>query len=189
MKKSLFRLNPSSISASLLCVVIGLAALIFPQLAINLIFTVLGILLMIIGGILILRYFLQKAFAESDYSLAAGAVFLLVGLILLIAPAGVAAMLQYVFGIVLFLGGALKFQGAFDLKRLGDSKWYICLIFAAVAIGLGFLITRNPFTSELTFMRIIGSSLLVEGLMDGAFTILFDRWFKKFFNTSDDTQA
>ncbi|MDD3410492.1 MAG: DUF308 domain-containing protein, partial [Eubacteriales bacterium] len=91
------------------------------------------------------------------------------------------ALLPFVWGVAMIVGGFGKVQMAFDLKRMQDSRWWILFIGAAVSFVLGiFSVTRPLFIATIA-TQFMGVSLLVEAALDAASIIAFRRQIKKAF--------
>ena len=76
------------------------------------------------------------------------------------------SLLPILFGMVMLVGGVIKIQSTLGFRRMNAGRWYLELISAAISVVLGFLILANPFSTALLLMRVIGVSLIIEGVMD-----------------------
>lgn len=157
--------------------VFGLMLLIHPENIYNLLLNLGGSLLMIIGLIRVISYFLSDAMAAlEDRRLSGGIVTLLIGLALIVFKPLFISLIPLLLGAVMFVGGATRLQGGLDLKRLGGDRYKPVLVSSIVSIALGLLIVLNPFESGMVLLRVIGASLILETVMDGLYTWKFHKW-------------
>lgn len=147
--------------------VLGLLLLIRPQLLTNLVFNVCGAGLCVFGVLNVLRYFLHKDPYEGfNWELCLGLVLLTCGIVLIVFKNALLSLLPLVFGLVLLLGGIIKLQAAFNMRRMMYARWYLTMIAAVVSGALGIVIIVNPFGTLLTLLRVIGGALCVEAIED-----------------------
>ncbi len=172
---SFLRRNIGVILVCLLEALTGVLLLINPTGFTQLIVTVVGVSL-IIGGIAsIVGYFrLDAVKASASGSLVKGLVMLLGG-VALIFGAGwvtdhVVDFIFRVYGVVVLLGGLVKFQWFVDAIRLKTGRWAVHLLNAIISIGCALVLILNPFAKEIMWM-FTGISLVVEAVMDLAVLI------------------
>lgn len=145
----------------------GLLLLLWPDMALSIANYALALGLCVVGLVMILSYVRMSALdALKSMSLALGLVALLVGVLLLFNPGILVAALPFMWGLTLLVGGFGKVQMAFDLKRIGDAKWWLVLIGAALSFILGILAVCRPAFIAAVFTQFIGISLLFEALLD-----------------------
>ena len=70
--------------------------------------------------------------------------------------------------------------GAFDLKRMGDPRWFITLIGALVSLIFGLIVLVNPFGTLMTLMRVMGAFLVVESVQDAVYAARYEKIRKSF---------
>lgn len=114
-----------------------------------------------------------------NYNFAKGLIALAVGVIIIVKPDLLAAVVPVVFGCALIVGGIVKLQIALDLFRMKHKFWYLPCIAAALIIAAGVVIVSNPFTAFLTLMIFIGVSLIAESVFDAAALIFIKRLQKR----------
>lgn len=88
------------------------------------------------------------------------------GVLLLFNPNFLLSLLPFLWGLSLLVGGFGKVQMSVDLKRIGETRWWLALIGAGVSLVLGsFAVFRPVFVAEV-IVQFIGVSLLVESVVD-----------------------
>ena len=93
-------------------------------------------------------------------------VLLLVAFFLLFHPRPIIALLPVVIGLYIAIDSVFKLQTALDAKRFGMPRWWLMLILAIVAGGFGILLVFNPFEGAALFMRLIGITLIIDGIQN-----------------------
>lgn len=161
----------------LLMLVLGFMLLIQPENIYNLVFNVLGAVILAFGVIRIITYFQNDAYAAmQDSRFASGMLLALIGLALIVFKSVFISILPFLLGAVLFIGGAIRLQGSLDLKRLGGGHYRPVLVSSIVSIVLGLVVVCNPFESGMLLLRVIGGALILEAVMDGIYTRQFQKW-------------
>lgn len=162
-------------------IVLGLVLLVMPGLATSVVFNVVGIGCILIGLVYVVRYCrleAQLALLSNDMALGLG--WIIGGLICIIFKNLFVSLLPILFGLVMLVGGVIKIQSTLGFRRMNAGRWYLELISAAVSVVLGLLILMNPFSTALLLMRVIGVSLIVEGVMDLVSRIAYKRARERF---------
>lgn len=183
MKRTIFILKDHSKSVFYIAfaLIAGLCLLLFPQMTTSVVFWGLAVVLIGMGVANLITYFranVQKAI--SGDSMASGLLLIVLGLVVGFARETIASLLPVVFGVVLFIGGILKTQGAFDLKRMGDLRWFVTLIGALVSLVFGLIVLFNPFGTLMTLMRVMGAFLVVESVQDAIYAARYEKIRKSF---------
>lgn len=96
-----------------------------------------GIGLLLVGAVRMLGYFTNDLYRLAfQYDLAAGSLSVILGILILIYPNNLMAILPFGVGIYVLLDALLKLQTAFDAKVFGMKQWIGLLISSAV-VGFG----------------------------------------------------
>ena len=74
--------------------------------------------------------------------------------------------LTTVYGIGILIAGLNKTQWMFDGIRLGEEKWFLSAISAAVSIVCAVVIFANPFGESVGIWIFTGISLILESVFD-----------------------
>lgn len=161
------RLNWPEMAVGLAVSILGLVLIICPGLASSVVFNAVGGIGIIIGLVCLIRYYtLDARTAMSNNGMFFGLLWLLGGILIIALKGFLLSLLPIFFGIVLLIGGIGKLQYTANFKRMGVARWYFELICAALSVGFGVIILLNPFSTALLLMRIIGIALLIEGVQD-----------------------
>ena len=146
---------------------VGLCLTIWPEISIVTFCCVLGGLCVIYGIIRLVGYFSKDQFRLAfQFDLALGIFVLVFGIILLFHPRPIIALLPVVIGLYIAIDSVFKLQTALDAKRFGMPRWWLMLILAIVAGGFGILLVFNPFEGAALFMRLIGITLIIDGIQN-----------------------
>lgn len=157
-----------SCTVSALCfIALGIVLVGWPEDSLNWICRLLGIVLLVSGVVFIISYLTKKkASTVLQYDLLIGVILALLGIWLLTNPAIIISFVQYIFGAILIIHGAIDIQGTFSLRSGGSGRWYPALLFAIATIALGAIIILNPFASMSALVILIGISLIFDGITD-----------------------
>ena len=159
----------------------GLLLVIWPDLAPTIANNAVAIGLCAVGAFMVISYIRMSAFdAIKGMSLSLGLVALLLGILLLINPSVLQFALPFIWGMTLLVGGFGKVQIGFDLKRIGDPKWWAVLIGAALSFALGIVAVCNPTSVMQISMQFIGIALLFEAALDAAAEIATSRIIREY---------
>ena len=146
---------------------VGLCLTIWPEISIVTFCCVLGGLCVIYGIIRLVGYFSKDQDRLAfQFDLALGIFVLVFGIILLFHPRPIIALLPVVIGLYIAIDSVFKLQTALDAKRFGMPRWWLMLILAIVAGGFGILLVFNPFEGAALFMRLIGITLIIDGIQN-----------------------
>lgn len=176
-----FNRTSSFWTAILFYFICGLLLLLFPNLALNIANFALAAVLCIVGIFCIIGYLRGSVLdGVMGMELAMGLVLLCFGLLLLINPTFLSALLPFLWGVSLLVGGFSKIQLGADLKRIGESRWWAVLIAALVSFLLGIVsITKPTFIASIS-VQFIGISLIVEAALDLATFLVINKKIKDF---------
>lgn len=146
---------------------VGLCLTIWPEISIVTFCYVLGGLCVVYGIIRLVGYFSKDQYRLAfQFDLALGIFVLVFGIILLFHPRPIIALLPVVIGLYIAIDSVFKLQTALDAKRFGMPRWWLMLILAIVAGGFGILLVFNPFEGAALFMRLIGITLIIDGIQN-----------------------
>ena len=161
--------------------IIGLLLLIWPAVSGSIICYLIGGALCVFGLFCIITYF-NKSVEEGivQRSFVKGLATLVGGIVLIVRPEILVAILPILFGCILVIGGIYKLQTALDLMRLGYQHWYISAIAAVIMCVIGVISIINPFGALFALMRFIGIGLMLEGISDVAAAMTLSKKRKPF---------
>ena len=161
-----FKGNSPTVISSIILIALGLILVIMPNIASTLVFVSIGVMLVAIGIINNVRYFAMDQKQQiTSFALAIGIISCAGGVLIMILRPLLLAMLPFLCGGIVAIGGILQLQKALQFKKMNVRAWYIDMIFAGVLLTLGTIILLNPFKTAMVLMRLIGAALMVEGIM------------------------
>ncbi|MDE6219694.1 MAG: DUF308 domain-containing protein [Lachnospiraceae bacterium] len=152
---------------AIIMVVLGLVLVIWPH--------ILGVMLCyLLGGALILMGVIQlvsflrgeRIGFYSKFNMIMGIVLILLGIWICTQPRIVLSIIPVVVGIIVLLHGLMDIQYTLDIKRTGNTKWWIALIAAIITFVVGLLLILNPFTAYEITMVLLGIAMLYDGGSD-----------------------
>lgn len=165
-KKPLRAAKTGYIVLSAVLCTLGVLLLLFPGISMLALCYLLGGILVAYGVIKIVGYFSRDLYRLAfQYDLAFGILFAVIGAMVLCNPAGAAAFLAVVSGVLVLADGLFKVQMALDAKAFGIRKWWAIMAPAVLAGVFGLLLILRPAQSVRAAMALFGLTLLAEGLL------------------------
>lgn len=162
--------NLNGIILCLFEIIVGILLLISPVGFTAGIIIAAGIVLLGIGIVSAVKYFLTDAKeAAAGQLLVKGIIGAVVGAFCVFKSHWFIAtfpLLTIVYGVVILFTGIYKIQWMADMIRVKNKKWFLALISAAVSILCAVIVLANPFTSTAILWMFTGASLIVEAVFD-----------------------
>ena len=126
-----------------------------------------GAFLIGIGAVKIMNYFVNDVYGLAfQFDLALGMIDIILGIILILHPDSVLALLELILGVLFVVDGNFKLQTAVEAKRFGLSRWWTILIAALLTITAGLLLITNPLIGVLAMTVILGISMVTDGILN-----------------------
>ncbi len=155
-----------SIGVSVLFCLMGLVLVIWPELSISLIGIAAAVLLIICGLSKLTGFFSRDLYRLAfQYDLATGILLLALGTLLIASPDRAMSFLCLIMGIAVAADGWFKVQTALDARRFGLKSWVLILIMGLLTGLIGLTAAFRPVQSARVLTRLLGVTLLAEGLM------------------------
>ncbi len=161
MKSIIQDMRQNNLINAVIMVVLGLVLVIWPH--------ILGVMLCyLIGGALILMGVIQLiGFLRGErlgfynkFNMIMGIVLVLLGIWICTQPRIVLSIVPVVVGIIVLIHGLMDIQYTLDIRKTGNTKWWIALIAAVLTLLIGFMLVFNPFTAyEITMVLLIFARL------------------------------
>lgn len=170
---------PNSIVLCVVELVTGILLLLNPVKFTSAVIIGAGVVLVVLGGIAVVKYFrASPEEASLGQMLARGLISILAGgfcifrweWFLATFPA-----LSIVYGVAILLTGIRKIQITVDMLRLKRQKWIWSAADAAISMIGAIVILCSPFASTAVLWTFTGATLVVEGLFDLVVIILCRR--------------
>lgn len=109
------------------------------------------------------RDLFQLAF---QYDLALGVLLMILGGIMVVRPGRIVNFVSIVLGVYILADGLLKVQIALDARRFGIRQWLLILLAAILTGAAGCLLVVRPTESAEFLILFAGISLLAEGILN-----------------------
>lgn len=164
MKDFFYRADNHGILLSILMIVIGLLLALWPGHVMTTALTILGIALLIGGALLIYSWYNGRNNDASVITLAEGIVFVVAGLVVLIAPRFLISIVPFAIGALITLNGIFNLAQALDQRKSNYHRWKASLVMAVLTIVLGLLIVLNPFSTMEMLVVAIGVIIIYNGV-------------------------
>ena len=163
-------------------VLFGLALLFWPGLTRDMIINIAGSVLMAIGIVNIVKYFLHKSpYRAYDWDLCMGLCCLTAGVLMVVFHSFLLDLVFVAIGMLMLAGGIAKIQLAFNLRRVLYGRWFVALIAAVCSCVLGALIIARPQAVQNILTRFVGASIVVETVMDLVASLRYHRIITTYF--------
>ena len=149
----------------------GILLLIDPEGLTKTLIIIFGIILMIIGIIYLIRYFVDRKnnLDPSAFTIVFAIISIILGIIctfLTNVVMGIFPVLAVVYGIFLIISGIYKLKIFFDVRRMNLPVSFFTVCSAVISIILGVLIIIHPFDAVMTVWIFTGIALIVEAIID-----------------------
>lgn len=136
------------IGMAIIHILLGFGLLLVPQISIVEIAYLLSVLCVVIGIILIVKYFLAEAFKNiNQYGFSVGVLFVILGMCALVRAKDVSRYFILCMGILVLFTAIILLQNSLDLKALQDKSFSIILVVAIVISICAVIIIINPFST------------------------------------------
>lgn len=167
MKSKYRRIKGSWLVTSLMCILIGLVFVIWPEMVANAANYILGGIILIVGIIyLAMSFWSKQRNFLTGFGIIFSVVLIVIGIFMLLKPEFVLSLFPMIVGGIIIIHGIIDLKRSIELASLKYKLWWIALIIAVATIGLGVLLVFNPFSAVTLAFRIIGVILIVDGVSD-----------------------
>ena len=154
------------IVSSVLFVIFGLMLMIFPEISLSTIGTLIGCAMIVFGIFKVIGYFSKDLFRLAfQYDLAFGILLGVLGVIILMRPEKMMSFLCVALGIAILTDGLFKIQIAVDSKTFGIGRWWLIMIAALLTVSIGLMLIFRPADAAITITMMVGIALILDGLM------------------------
>ena len=154
----------------------GLLMLFKPGLTLEIMATAVGVVLIVVGLIFVLAYFIRRRNTVIGYDLILGIVITAMGIFVCLKTEFVVSILPVLLGVCIIISGLLKLQRGLDLKKMSIDSWGYIIILALVSILLGAIVLLRPFSAAEFVTRLIGISFIYSGVTDLVTAIYVSRF-------------
>lgn len=165
--KLLKKLKTNVVISAVLCILLGIVLVVWPDLSMQIVCTAIGAVLLIGGGIRLAVYFtMRDGSLYAQLNLIMGIILAVVGIWILLQPDKVLAIIPIIVGIVIVLHGVNNLQQTMTLYKEKYEKWWVALILGILTVGFGVLLICRPFEALETAVMLIGIFLIYDGISD-----------------------
>ncbi|MGN0996431.1 MAG: DUF308 domain-containing protein [Candidatus Ventricola sp.] len=152
---------------SVILCALGLLMLLMPELSLSAIGIVVDLVLGVSGVIKLIGYLSRDQYQLAfQYDLAFGILLMALSAVVFLRPEHARSFLCIILGIAVLADGLLKIQTSLDARRFGLQTWWLILVMALLAGTAGMLLMLRPSQSASVLTRIMGVSLLAEGILN-----------------------
>ncbi len=167
MKEKLEGVRLNTIIFALLCIIFGLAMVIFKEITPETVGGMISAALVVIGLVWILQY-IRKDLMSDFYrrDLVNGLFFVVLGIVVIVKLEQVLDLVPVILGMIILFCGMVKLQYSIDLARLKYTRWGLVLAFAVINILYGIIMIVEPkFISDVIYL-LLGIGLIISGVTD-----------------------
>ena len=146
--------------------ILGLVLLLLPQIQLTHICYGLSGMLIVVGIILIVRYFVTEAYRNlNEYGFSIGVLLLILGICALVKISDVAFVFPTILGICMLFTAITKLQNALDLKAIENGTWLFFLSIAVFVAVCAIVILLNPFSTGARRDLFLHIVLIADGII------------------------
>lgn len=151
---------------SLVYLVLGGALCAIPSLKMEYICYGISVTLIVLGIILIVKYFVTESYKNlNQYGFSIGVFLIIIGVCTLVRNQEMTKSFQLYIGICILLTAIIKLQNAMDLKALKDRVWGVICVVSVCIMAAAVLIIINPFSNKNYELTLTYFSLLFDGVI------------------------
>ena len=151
---------------SLVYLVLGGALCAIPSLKMEYICYGISVTLIVLGIILIVKYFVTESYKNlNQYGFSIGVFLIIIGVCTLVRNQEMTKSFQLYIGICILLTAIIKLQNAMDLKALKDRVWGVICVVSVYIMVAAVLIIINPFSNKNYELTLTYFSLLFDGVI------------------------
>ena len=153
--------------SAMLCIAFGLVLLVWPGTTTRIVCMLLGGVLLIYGAFQVVICLMnrERTFL-SQGMLILGIVLSVIGLWILLRPDMIIMAVPVIVGVVILIHGVHNVIQAVELQRENYDKWWLALLLGILTVAFGGMLVFNPFAAVEMAVRMIGISLIYDGVSD-----------------------
>lgn len=159
------------IGLSLLLVLVGIVFLLNPELSINVLSILFGIITILFGVLNIYTYLKRREIWLFKFGIIYGIIAIVLGLLIVINPFTFSQVVTVFIGLYLIYFATIKIDLAVRLRLVLESSWLIVLVTSLLEIFMAILIFINPF-SNLLITEVSGIYFILTGILNSTMAIL-----------------
>ena len=165
---------------SAIFIIFGMVLTIWPLEITTILCYMLGSVILFYGLSRIYMYF---STAEQDrgyhMNLIIGLIVSSIGLFIFFKSESIISLLPIIIGLTFVVESFTKLQHALELRSVGHPRWNIVLVLAGINLLIAIILLYNPFTAASLMIRVIGISLLYNGVSELWVLLCISRYIKQ----------
>lgn len=167
VQKAITAKKREKVVTSLLMIIVGVLLIIWPNAALNVLCSIVGLALCIGGVVAVITYFVtrDKSFVLT-MTMAVGVIVAFLGLWIFLNPSVLAALIPAIIGAFIIISGIINLSEAITIHRERGTGIVTTLIIAAITIVLGLIVFFRPQWTNAFLVRLIGIALVFDGVSD-----------------------
>lgn len=151
--------------AALFCAM-GIVLLVLPDITLDMIGWGAGAIITAFGIVRIIGHYSRDPYGLAfQHDPVLGVLAIALGLVLIFRRSLAVNVLALVLGVEMLADNLFKVQTAMEARRFGLGTWWLMLALAVVAVIAGILLIVCPFEDMRAWVRVMGISLLTQGVM------------------------
>ncbi len=155
------------IIVSVVFCIVGIAMLMLPAPSARAIGIFCGIAMLVFGAIKLVGYYSKDLFRLAfQYDFQFGILLIILGLITLFRPGNIMDFISISLGECMIADSLFKAKITFEAKQFGIREWWLTLILAILTGLSGLLLASRPWEAIPAIMKLLGVSLLSEGILN-----------------------
>ena len=167
MKSFLRQMKTNAIVTAVLCALLGVVLVLWPEVSASVLCLALGGVLAVCGVVDILMFLLNRdGTLYMGMNLFVGILLVAVGGWIMSSPGLISVLVPIITGALICIHGAGNVGDALTLRRHDDPRWTVALALGLLTLLLGVILVVNPFQAFATVVRIIGVFLIYDGISD-----------------------
>lgn len=184
MKKFFKEIKVLSLLDSLLAVVFGVLMICCTDFTKETIVYLFASLLLVVGVVKVVNYFM---YGLEPFGFIFGVADVSMSIVFFANAQNIvnSNIIGVIFGVVLIVKSLFEMQQSFDLRRLGSKWWWLDTILAGCVLVFAISVVTNP-ANELVLFILLGTALIVDGIMGFVDTLIVSAKVKKTKKTLED---
>ncbi len=155
----------NAIVGGILVIILGIFLLVNPNGAWDLIFRLIGIILLILAVVQVVNYFKSKGSPnQTKLSIVVAVIMTVFGILLLANPDLFKPLLPIICGIMIGYGAVLALVRNYRKKKQGQKVSGISIVLAIITLVLAVIVCFNPGFVMNFFMQLVGIALIIAGV-------------------------
>ena len=159
-------LKRQSLVAAIVTILLGVLLMFAPGGLLTLVLTILGWVLMILGGVTIFSFVLNRDMNLGYGQLITGLIQLIFGLGVVRNPGGMVSLAATIVGILMLIHALSDLQYTVSAYRAGAERWWTGAISGGITLVLALLVLFRPIGSAMTVVSFAGLCLVIDGVCD-----------------------